>query len=87
MSGVQEEQRVGQRTTLDVLDAQQELLNARETLIVARRDRVVSYFALLSAMGRLTGETLALPVPLYDPDEHYQAVRYRLIGTTTPDGR
>lgn len=87
LSGVQEERRVGQRTTLDVLDAQQELLNARETLIVARRDRVVAYFALLSAMGRLTAEALSLPAPIYDPREHYEAVRNSLYGTRTPDGR
>lgn len=87
LSGVQEEQRVGQRTTLDVLDAQRELLAARETLIVARRDRVVSYFSVLSAMGKLTGEALALPAPVYDPTEHYRAVHNRLAGTRTPDGR
>lgn len=87
LSGVQEEQRVGQRTTLDVLDAQQELLSARETLIVARRDRVVSYFALLSAMGRLTAAELDLPAPLYDPTDHYRAVHNKVYGTRTPDGR
>ena len=68
---MQEEQRVGQRTTLDVLDAQQELLTARETLVLAQRDRVVASFALLSAMGRLTAEALALPTAAYDPTEHY----------------
>lgn len=87
LSGVQEEQRVGQRTTLDVLDAQQELLIARETLVLARRGRVVASFSLLSAMGRLTAEALALPADVYDPSEHYRAVRGRLIGLTTPDGR
>jgi outer membrane protein len=87
LSGVQEEQRVGQRTTLDVLDAQQELLNARETLIIARRDRVVASFALLSAMGRLTAEALSLPAPAYDPTAHYRAVRNRPYSTRTPDGR
>jgi outer membrane protein len=87
LSGVQEEQRVGQRTTLDVLNAQQELLSSRETLIVARHDRVVAYFSVLSAMGKLTGEALSLPAPLYDPSEHYRAVHNRLAGTRTPDGR
>jgi outer membrane protein len=87
LSGVQEEQRVGQRTTLDVLDAQQELLNARETAVVAQRDRVVASFALLSAMGRLTAEQLALPTAAYDPTEHYRAVRGKFIGVRTPDGR
>jgi outer membrane protein len=87
LSGVQEEQRVGQRTTLDVLDAQQELLSARETAIVAHRDRVVASFALLSAMGRLTAEQLSLPTEAYDPTQHYRAVRSKLIGVRTPDGR
>lgn len=87
LSGVQEEQRVGQRTTLDVLDAQQELLNARETLVIARRDRVVASFALLSAMGRLNAEALSLPAEVYHPTEHYEAVRGRFIGVSTPDGR
>ena len=87
LCGVQEEQRVGQRTTLDVLDAQQVLLDARETLVLARRDRVVASFSLLSAMGRLTAEALRLPTAAYDPTEHYQAVRGQFIGVTTPDGR
>ena len=87
LSGVQEEQRVGQRTTLDVLDAQQEFLLARETLIIAERDRVVASYALLSAMGRLTGEALSLPVDLYDPTQHYREVRGKWYGLRTPDGR
>ncbi len=87
LSGVQEEQRVGQRTTLDVLDAQQVLLNARETLITARHNRIVAYYSVLSAMGRLTAEGLSLPVAAYDPTEHYRAVHNKLYGTRTPDGR
>jgi outer membrane protein len=87
LSGVQEEQRVGQRTTLDVLDAQRELLLAREVLVVAEHDLVVASFALLSAMGRLTAEALQLPVVVYDPTEHYRAVRDKWYGVRTPDGR
>ncbi len=87
LSGVQEEQKVGQRTELDVLDAQNELLSANETLIVARRDKIVASFALLSAMGRLTAEALALPAAVYDPAEHYNAVRNKAFGIRTPDGR
>jgi outer membrane protein len=87
LSGVQEEQRVGQRTTLDVLNAQQELLNARETLILAERNETVSLFALVSAMGRLTAEQLRLNTPVYDPVEHYTAVRDKWYGVRTPDGR
>jgi outer membrane protein len=87
LSGVQEEQKVGQRTTLDVLNQQQTLLSARETLIGAQHDRIVASFSLLSAMGRLTAEGLRLPTPAYDPKEHYRAVRGLLIGVSTPDGR
>lgn len=87
LSGVQEEQLVGQRTTLDVLDAQQVLLTAREGLVIARHGRVVANFSVLSAMGRLTAERLALPIEPYDSTEHYRAVRGRFIGVSTPDGR
>jgi outer membrane protein len=87
LSGVQEEQRVGQRTTLDVLNQQQDLLDARQILVVARRDQVVAAFSLLSAMGRLSAEQLNLPTAVYDPTEHYRAVRGRWHGFRTPDGR
>lgn len=87
LSGVQEEQRVGQRTTLDVLNAQQELLEAREVLIVAQRDRVVANFALLASMGRLTAEQLSLGVDVYHPEQHYEAVADKWSGLRTPDGR
>ena len=59
LTGVREEARVGQRTTLDVLNAQQELLNARVNLITAQRDRVVFSYALVQAMGRLTDARLS----------------------------
>lgn len=87
LSGVQEERDVGQRTTLDVLDAQQVLLNARELLVIAHHDRLVASFSVLSAMGRLSAETLSLPIDTYDPTEHYRAVRGKVIGASTPDGR
>jgi outer membrane protein len=87
LEGVQEELRVGQRTTLDVLDAQQELLDTRVTLVLAQRDRVVSSFALLSAIGYLDAERLNLPTARYDPQEHYLEVRDKWFGLRTPDGR
>src|SRR5262249_47277078 len=58
LNGVREEARVGQRTTLDVLNAQQELVNARVALVTAQRDRVVASYTLLSAVGRLNVPTL-----------------------------
>ena len=87
LAGVQEEQSVGQRTTLDVLNAQQDLLEGRINLIVAERDRVVASYSLLSAMGRLTAERLGLPVDVYRPEEHYVAVKDKWFGLRTPDGR
>jgi outer membrane protein len=87
LNGVREEARVGQRTTLDVLNATQELLNARVALVTAQRDRVVASYTLLSAVGRLSVPVLGLQVPLYDPMIHYQQVRDSWIGIRTPDGR
>jgi len=87
LSGVREEARVGQRTTLDVLNAQQELLTARVNLIQAQRDRVVGSYSLVQAMGRLNSRALGLAVNHYNPKIHYDQVKDLWIGTTTPDGR
>ena len=64
LNGVREEARVGQRTTLDVLNAQQELVNARVSLVTAQRDRVVASFTLLSSVGRLSPQQLRLATDL-----------------------
>ena len=66
LNGVREEARVGQRTTLDVLNAQQELVNARVALVSAQRDRVVASYTLLASVGRLSPQVLGLRVPTYD---------------------
>nr|WP_271169811.1 TolC family outer membrane protein [Hansschlegelia plantiphila] len=87
LNGVREEAKVGQRTTLDVLNAQQDLLNARVTLIQAQRDRMVASYALLSAVGWLTADRLGLRVARYDPNVHYDQVRDKWYGLRTPDGR
>jgi outer membrane protein len=87
LNGVQEEYRVGQRTTLDVLNAQAELVSARSQLITAQRDRVVNSYSLLSATGRLSAEFLRLQAPTYVPEEHYNQVRDSWFGVRTPDGR
>jgi outer membrane protein len=87
LNGVREEARVGQRTTLDVLNAQQELVNARVALVTAQRDRVVASYTLLAAVGRLTPPVLGLQVPVYDAQIHYQQVRDSWAGVRTPDGR
>ena len=87
LNGVREEARVGQRTTLDVLNAQQELVNARVALVTAQRDRVVASYTVLAAAGRLSAQVLALAVPIYDPVVHYQQVRDSWSGVRTPDGK
>lgn len=87
LNGVREEARVGQRTTLDVLNAQQELVNARVALVTAQRDRVVASYTLLAATGRLSPRVLALRVVPYDPRVHYHQVRDAWFGVRTPDGR
>jgi outer membrane protein len=87
LNGVREEARVGQRTTLDVLNAQQELLNDRVSLVSAQRDRVVASYTLLSSVGGLTAQRLGLKVPVYDPIVHYMQVRDSWAGVRNPDGR
>ena len=87
LEGVRNEAQAGQRTTLDVLNAEQALVNARVSLIVAQHDRVVASYSLLSAVGRLSANELRLPVAIYDPMVHYQQVRDAWIGLRTPDGR
>jgi outer membrane protein len=87
LNGVREEARVGQRTTLDVLNAQQELVNARVALVTAQHDRVVASYTLLAAVGGLSMQRLGLNVTIYDPQVHYQQVRDAWIGVRAPDGR
>jgi len=87
LNGVIEEQKVGQRTTLDVLDAQRELINARVSLVTAERNRVVAAYAVLATVGRLKAESLGLQVQYHNPVEHYEKVRDKWFGLRTPDGR
>jgi outer membrane protein len=87
LAGVREEAKVGQRTTLDVLNAQQALLNARVQLVSAEHDAVVDSYQLLSAVGRLNVPTLALAVEEYDPRVHFNQVKSKWIGVRTPDGK
>jgi len=87
LSGVIEERNVGQRTTLDVLDAQSDVLTARESLVNSRRTEMVAGFAILSAVGRLNHKKLGLKVSSYKPKDHYRAVKDKWYGWRTPDGR
>ena len=87
LTGVREEAKVGQRTTLDVLNAQQALLQARTTLVQAEHDQVVNSYSLLSAVGRLNIPTLGLAVAEYDPRVHFDQVKNKWIGLRTPSGQ
>ncbi|MBX3578082.1 MAG: TolC family outer membrane protein [Rhizobiaceae bacterium] len=87
LNGVTEERNVGQRTTLDVLNAQADVIAAQINLVSAERDVVVASYAIMSAMGRLSIHTLGLKVAEYKPREHYDAVKDKWFGLRTPDGR
>jgi outer membrane protein len=87
LNGVREEARAGQRTTLDVLNAQQALVNARVALVTAQHDRVVASYAVLNAVGRLSPQVLKLDTAVYDPSVHYHQVRDSWFGVRSPDGR
>jgi TolC family type I secretion outer membrane protein len=80
LEGVEQEAAVGSRTVLDVLDAEQELLDAQVSLVLDQRDAIVASYQLLAAVGRLTARELTLPVDLYDQKTHYLQVRDKLWG-------
>jgi outer membrane protein len=89
LAGVREEERVGQRTLLDVLNAEQELLNSEVTLATDRRNLVVASYTVLSTIGRLNAQELGVAELVYDPEKHYQEVRRKWfdISITHGDGR
>ncbi|MGE4221420.1 MAG: TolC family outer membrane protein, partial [Alphaproteobacteria bacterium] len=80
LDGVRQEARVGSRTVLDVLDSEQELLDAQVDLVRAERDEVVARFEVLAAVGQLTARSIGLGAELYDPEVHYTQVRGKLWG-------
>jgi len=75
LQGVREEERVGQRTLLDVLNSEQQYLNAQVNLVSFRRDLVVASYSVLSGMGRLTAYDVSLQAELYDPTRYYAEVK------------
>ncbi len=75
LEGVEQEAAVGARTTLDVLDAEQEMFDAKVDLVRAQRDAIVAGFTLRAAVGSLTAKALGLPAEIYDPSDHYRNVR------------
>lgn len=83
LQGVQEENLVGARTVLDVLDAEQELFTSRVNLVRAEREEILASFQLKAAIGELTTEGLGLPVERYDAERNYRTTRNRLMGLQT----
>jgi outer membrane protein len=87
LQGVRREAAGGQRTTIDVLNAEQDATSARTRLIAAQRDRIIASYTLLSAVGRLDVHTLNLDTPDYLPEVHYHQVRDAWHGLRTPSGQ
>lgn len=80
LAGVEEEAKVGSRTVLDVLNAEQELFNAKVNMVQAQHDEMLAAFQIRSAVGQMTAADMALPVDVYDPVQHYEDVRGKWIG-------
>lgn len=85
LQGVREENKAGTRTTLDVLDAEQELLNAKVNLVKAEHDEALAILQIKASVGELTAAALDLPVKPYDPKAHYDDIRNRWVGLGTED--
>ena len=84
LEGVREEANAGLRTVLDILDAEQELLDSKVSQVTARRNEVVAAFTLLTSVGQLTAVDLGLAVDAYNPNKHYENVRLKLWGLGDP---
>ena len=87
LEGIQEELQLGARTTLDVLDQEQELLDAQTALVSAQADRQIAIYQVLDSIGLLTAENLGLNVPIYDPATYYNAVKDGPTYNVSPEGK
>ena len=89
VTGVRQEERAGQRTVIEVLNAESELLNAQINLATDRHNLVVASYTVLSSIGRLNAQELSLASLIYDPEAHYREVRRQWldISITHSDGR
>jgi outer membrane protein len=85
--GVKIQARAGTRTTLDVLNAEQEWIDARVDLAKSQHDRDLAVIQIAAAMGELTVDHLLLPVEAYDPERHYHDVRNQWVGFSDDDAR
>jgi outer membrane protein len=81
LTGVRAEAKLGQRTTWDILNYMSTLINARQSLIIAQRERIISSYNVLAAIGRLSAEQLDLDVAVYQASTHYNRVKNQFIGT------
>ncbi|WP_363348645.1 TolC family outer membrane protein [Methylocystis echinoides] len=80
LAGMREEAKYGQRITLEILNSQLTLVNARIAYVIGQRDRIATSYNLLAAIGGLSAATLGLDVPMYDPTEHFDRVKHQFIG-------
>lgn len=87
LEGVREELQLGARTTLEVLDQEQELLDAQTNRVAAEVDRYLAVYQALDATGLLTAERLGLNVPIYDPAAYYNAVKDAPGYLVSPEGK
>ena len=78
-SKVKQELLLGERTTLDLLDGEQELLKSQLDLVVSKRDLFVSYYEILFYLGKLNAKNLKLDVELFDEKENYNKVKYKWL--------
>lgn len=87
LRGAREEATLGSRTTLDVLNAEQELLNAQASRISAQSNQYLAVYSLLASMGLLTAEHLKLGIATYDPEAYYNAVKSAPVHRVSPQGK
>lgn len=85
LEGVNEEAKVGNRTVLDILNAENELFQARTSLVRSEHDDILAAFTLLHAMGKLTAKDLKLDVEYYDPQRYARSVHWKIWGTSIDD--
>jgi outer membrane protein len=85
LEGVKEQSKAGTRTTLDVLNAEQEWLDAKVDLLKSQHDRDLSILQIVAAIGQLTTDYMMLPVKHYDPEQHYHDVRNQWVGFSKDD--
>ncbi len=80
LDGVKEERDIGSRTTIEVLNAEQEYFTAQVSLITAKRNGIIAVYNLQASMGQLNAKKLVLDVPIYNPEEHFNDIKYRVFG-------